>query len=112
MKQPRLNVALVLETPIRQPDGSGGFRRIWQREGRLWAAMEAGSGGERLAEVGAKSVTSWRITTRAAPPGDPRRPRPEQVFTLGTRRFRILSVAERDPAGRYLTCHAQEEDLA
>lgn len=109
MSAPRLDVALTLETPERVADGLGGFRLIWRMEGRLWAAMHAGAGRERLAEVGPKSTTAWRITLRAAPSGDPRRPRPDQRLRLGQRFFRILSVAESGAGGRYLVCHAQEE---
>lgn len=109
MSAPQLNVALVLETPLRAPDGHGGFRLSWLAEGRLWAEMVAGTGSERIAEVGPKSQVSWRITIRAAPFGDPRRPRPEQRLRLGDRVFQIQSVAEAGRDGRYLTCLAQEE---
>ncbi len=106
---PKLNVALILETPLRAPDGHGGFRLDWQPEGRLWAEMRAGAGREQIAEVGPESRVSWRITIRAAPVGDPRRPRPEQRFRLGARLFAIHAVAESGAGGRYLTCLAQEE---
>lgn len=108
----RLNVPLVLETPERVADGMGGFRLVWHPLGQLWAGMRAGAGGERFAEVGAKSVVTWRITVRAARAGGPRRPRPEQRLRMGTRVFRIASVAEEGPEGRYLTCIATEEMMA
>lgn len=108
-KPPRLDVALVLESPERFADGLGGFGVIWRAEGRLWAAMQAGAGSERIAEVGPKSTVNWRVTVRAAPFGDPRRPRPDQRFRLGARLLRILSVAETGAGGRHLVCLAQEE---
>ena len=116
MKAPRLSVPLMIESPVREPDGMGGYRLIWQDSGRIWAEMRSGAGGERFAEVGARSVVSWRITVRAALADDPRRPRPEQRLRMGegpaARRFRIEAVAESDPRGRWLVCIAKEESLA
>ena len=116
MNAPRLSVPLMIESPVREPDGMGGYRLVWQDVGRIWAEMRSGAGGERFAEVGARSVVSWRITVRAALAGDPRRPRPEQRLRMGdgpeARRFRIEAVAESDPQGRWLACIAKEESLA
>lgn len=116
MSAPRLTVPLVLESPVRAPDGMGGFQLSWQPAGQLWAEMRSGAGAERFAEVGAQSVVNWRITVRAAPAGDARRPRPEQRLRMGegalARRFRIEAVAEADPVGRWLVCIAKEESLA
>lgn len=114
MRAPR--VPLVLESPLRLPDGMGGFALAWQPAGRIWAAMRSGAGGEQAVGAGARSVVSWRITVRAAPVGDPRRPRPEQRLRMGAgagaRHFRIEAVAESDPAGRWLVCTATEEGMA
>lgn len=109
MSAPRLSVALVLETLDRQPDGLGGYRPVWRAEGRLWAELRAGSGRERYGEVGPSSAVLWRITLRAAPLGDPRRPHAGQRLRQGLRMFRILSVAETGAGGRYLICQAEEE---
>lgn len=111
MGAPRLNVQLVLEAAERQGDGMGGHQVLWRELGTLWAEMDAGSGRERHAEVGPQSVVRWRITVRGVPIGDPRRPAAGQRLRLGDRLFRIEAVAERDPAGRWLTCFAREEDL-
>lgn len=107
---PKLNVRLALEAPERQPDGLGGHKVVWAQLGWLWAGMNAGSGRQRFAEVGPESVVRWRITVRSALAGDPRRPVAGQRFRLNQRLFRIDAVAEQDPAGRWLTCFAQEED--
>lgn len=116
MNAPRLSVPLMIESPVREPDGMGGYRLIWQDSGRIWAEMRSGAGGERFAEVGARSVVTWRITVRAALAGDPRRPRPEQRLRMGegpdARRFRVEAVAESDAQGRWLVCIAKEESLA
>ena len=112
MAAPRLNVPLTLETPVRESDGMGGFRIVWRGLGQIWAEMRSGGGTETRAEVGPQSRVGWRITLRAAPAGDPRRPRPEQRLRMGNRLFRINAVAESDPRGRWLICFAVEEDQA
>ena len=111
MSAPRMTVPLVLESPERVHDRMGGYRTVWRPLGVLYAAMRAGAGSERQTEVGAQSVVVWRITLRAARPGDPRRPRPDQRFRMGGRVFRIDAVAEADPAGLWLDCLAREEKL-
>lgn len=110
MGAPGLNVRLALEAPERQGDGMGGHRVVWLSLGTLWAEMDAGAGRQRLAGVGPESVVLWRITVRGAPSGDPRRPKAGQRLRLLDRLFRIEAVAERDTAGRWLTCFAREED--
>lgn len=113
MTAPRPNVNLTLESPHQEPDGAGGFRLLWRDLGHLWAEMRAPSGTERLAEVGAQSINQWRILVRAAPPADPRRPRPGQRFRMGegacARHFRIEAVAEAATDGRWLICTAKEK---
>ncbi|MRX50685.1 head-tail adaptor protein [Paracoccus sp. S-4012] len=109
MRRVQPDVALVLEAPLRIADGLGGQVTQWVARGQLWGAMDAGSGREARGEAGAASVVAWRITVRAAPPGDPRRPRPGERLRLGPRIFRIEAVAEDGPRGRWLVCHAKEE---
>lgn len=106
-------VPLLLEAPVSLPDGMGGFALSWRTVGRIWAGLRSGSAGERGSDIGAQSVVTWRIKVRAAPVGDPRRPRPEQRLRMGEgaseRRFRIVTVAEDDARGRWLLCTAREE---
>ncbi|SNR58701.1 head-tail adaptor protein [Paracoccus sediminis] len=110
MSGPKLGVRLDLERSVRQQDGMGGYRIVWQPIGALWAEMRAGSGQERGAEVGPESVVSWRITVRGAKVGDLRRPVAGQRLRMGRRLFAIEAVAERDVTGRWLTCFAREEE--
>lgn len=112
MSAPNPNVRLDLEVSVREGDGMGGYRIVWQRIGTLWADMKAPAGRERGAEVGPESIVSWRITVRGAPAGDPRRPAAGQRFRLGQRLFAVEAVAEHDPAGLWLTCFAREEEPA
>lgn len=104
-----LNRRLVLEEAQHTPDGAGGQTATWAALGTLWARVVPGTGREAAGEAVSLSLTRYRIVIRAAPHGAPSRPRPGQRFRDGTRLFQILSVAEHDTAGRYLTCHTQEE---
>ncbi|MFL9503940.1 head-tail adaptor protein [Rhodopseudomonas palustris] len=109
MKAPHLNRALVLEGAERVDDGAGGFATVWQPVATLWAELVAGAGRDPAGEEVVLSSVACRITVRAALPGAPNRPRPDQRFREGSRIFTILAVAERDPAGRWLICHCREE---
>lgn len=112
MAVPNLNRKLVLEAPERIADGAGGFSHAWVALGALWAEVKPGTGVERAGEFVTLASVPFKIVVRAAPEGSPRRPLPEQRFRDGARIFRILAVAEADPAGHYLTCFAREEVVA
>lgn len=109
MARVNLNRRLVLEAPQRVPDGAGGHAESWAEIGVLWADVAARSGREGTDAGLQVSSAAYRITVRAAPYGAPSRPRAEQRFRDGQRIFRIEAVTERDSAGRFLTCFAQEE---
>lgn len=108
MSAPRLRRRLVLEGRLDTPDGMGGFAVSWTALGTLWADMAARSGREAVVAGRASPRQSWRIMVRGAPAGAASRPRPDQRFREGARVFNIISVAEADPAGRYLMCFAEE----
>ncbi len=109
MNVPRLNRRLTLESPVRVPDGAGGFEQSWTAIGVVWAQLKARTGRETQGAAASLSTVPYSVVVRAAPVGDPQRPVPEQRFRDGTRVFHIRSVAEADPEGRYLTCIADEE---
>lgn len=104
-----LNRKLVLETPVRVADGAGGFTETWSPLGQLWAEVKPSSSRERMSGTVTMSGTPYKITVRSAPVGASARPRAEQRFREGTRRFRILGISDGDRASMYLTCHAIEE---
>lgn len=110
MSAPRLNRRMVLESPVRAPDGLGGYAEGWAVEGTVWAELMPGNGREVLAAGLTLAAVPWRITLRGAPFGAPSRPRAGQRLREGTRVFAIHAVAERDAGGRYLTCFAREEE--
>ncbi len=109
MARVTLNRKLTLEEAQRVPDGAGGFDETWVVLGTLWADIAARSGRETGGEAVSLSSTGYRITVRAAPFGAPSRPKPGQRLCDGARIFRIDAVAEKDGAGRFLTCFAEEE---
>jgi head-tail adaptor len=107
-----LSRKLVLEAPVRTPDGAGGYAQGWTALGTVWAEVLAGAGREAAGAGAAVSRVVYRVTVRAAPVGSPQRPQPDQRFRDGARVFRVLSVAERDAGGRYLVCQTEEEMAA
>jgi head-tail adaptor len=109
MKAPVLSRPVLLEAPVRSPDGAGGFTAGWAVLGTLWAEIVPGSGGEQGAAGVSLSRVIHRVTVRGAPVGAEGRPKAEQRFRDGTRLLRILSVTERDPDGRWLICQTEEE---
>ncbi|MCF6273693.1 MAG: head-tail adaptor protein [Rhodobacteraceae bacterium] len=108
MSTPRLNRKLVLEERQKLPDGMGGFSESWVAKGALWASINAVGASEQLLAARELPVMKFKIITRAAPFGAASRPRPEQRFREGGRRFDILAVGEYDPAGQYLEIWAEE----
>ena len=108
MKRGKLNRKLVLEERTRLPDGMGGFSESWVAKGEIWANLDARGAVERQVGGRTLSATKFRIITRAAPFGADSRPRPDQSFREGGRRFDILAVSEYDDAGRFLEIWAEE----
>jgi head-tail adaptor len=107
---PNLTRKLTLEERVQVADGAGGFEESWESRGTLWAEVRLRSGRETSRRPAvAVSLTSSRITVRAAPFGSPSRPKPDQRFREGSRTFRILAVGEADAQARFLTCFVDEE---
>ena len=112
MRLPHLNRRLVLEAPLRSPDGAGGFTERWIAQGTVWAEVTARTGAERPVGGAAISRVGYRIVVRAAPQGSSMRPAPDQRFRDGARLFVIRAVAEHDAQGRFLNCFVDEEVAA
>jgi head-tail adaptor len=112
MTSPQLTRQLVLESPVRSPDGSGGYVTTWTPLGTIWAEVRAGAARESAGVGTALARVNYTITLRAGLVGASSRPTPDQRFREGSRLFTILAVAERDPDGRYLVCQTVEEIAA
>lgn len=112
MSSMHLNRKLTLEALQRVADGAGGYDESWARLGTHWARLRSGKGRVRAVGAAALSQVPTEIVVRAAPPGSPARPAPEQRFRDGARCWRVLAVSELDPQGRYLRCDTLEEAVA
>ena len=109
MKAPNLSRKLVLEDPVQVSDDAGGLTTTWTPLGVHWAQITPGTGRERLDSSLPRSIIPLRILVRASPVSSNARPHAGQRFVEGARVFNIIAITERDPSGRYLTCHAEEE---
>lgn len=108
----RLLRRLVLETPEREADGSGGHVTLWRPLGTLWADVASRTSREDFVASQPRPRVKYRILVRGAPVGAPSRPRAEQRLREGTRVFDILTVADQAPDGRYLEIFAEEGSLS
>ncbi|MEH6646194.1 MAG: head-tail adaptor protein [Sulfitobacter sp.] len=80
MSAPRLNRALVLETPAELRDGAGGYVQGWVPVGTLWAEVTPRSGRETAQSGAPISRMAYRIIVRGAAVGSPERPTAQQRF--------------------------------
>lgn len=109
MSAPHLTRSLVLEAPVRTPDGAGGYAKTWAVLGALWAEVVPGGGRDVAGQEVTLASVAYRVTVRGAVQGAPSRPKPGQRFRDGARLFTILAVTERDPAAQFLVCFTREE---
>jgi head-tail adaptor len=104
----RLTRRMMLETREAAADGAGGQAVSWRALGALWVEATPRTGREVFAGERPGGRVQWRMVVRAAPMGAPSRPRPDQRLREGARVFDIVTVAERDPEGRFLEIIAEE----
>ncbi|MBL9059964.1 MAG: head-tail adaptor protein [Mangrovicoccus sp.] len=112
MTVPDPRTAFTLEGVQETPDGAGSVREAWVALGIVWGELRGGNGNEGLqGEVGV-ARSNYSILVRGAPHGAPSRPTVRQRLRRGSRVFRVVSVTEADPAGRFLVCRVVEEQTA
>ncbi len=112
MSLPRLGRLMYLETPVRQPDGAGGYIENWIQLGAMWCEVLLRSGGESVLGGAAVSTVRYKITVRSAPVGHPERPIAGQRFRDGSRLFTVRAVGERAGVAGFLVCFVDEEVAA
>lgn len=95
-----------IETADRTDNGSGGAVESWQPVSKIWAAIDAQTGGERVRSEGVAGQVSHQIHLRYR--GDLT---PAHRFRFGSRIFDILAVFDVDERRRFLRCLCQERDL-
>ena len=103
MSLPRLGRLMYLDSPVRQPDGAGGFTESWLELGAMWCEVLLRSGGEAVQGGAPVSAVTYKVTVRSALVGHSERPMAGQRF------FNISAVAERVGEGAFLTCFVDEE---
>jgi SPP1 family predicted phage head-tail adaptor len=97
---------LTLEAPQRTADGGGGAIVTWTLIADVWGAVVPLSGSESLEADGLKGRVTHQISIRYRPGISP-----EMRFVLGTRRFDIRAVVDRDEHRRFLRCLVEEQVL-
>lgn len=111
MSGPQLNFKMVLEEPLRVPDGAGGYTQTWNTVGTLWGAVVARGAADGDVAAGPISRLRYRVTLRGAAADDPARPRVGQRLRLGGRVLTVDGVVDAAPDARFLTVWASEEVL-
>lgn len=109
MKKPSigaLRYRLLLEEPLRTPDGGGGVSISWSPAATVWGAVHAKTGIEKLSAGRNSSKISHEITIRYRDGV-----LPSMRFRQDGRVFEILAVLTLDQEKRWLRCLCEERNL-
>ena len=101
-----LRARLVLEEPVRTPDGGGGVSEGWVEVATVWGRIKARPGSEALKADRVTATVMHDITIRYRAGVIP-----EMRFRAGARIFHILSVVDIKDRSRWLVCRCEERDL-
>lgn len=100
----KLRHRLTLEAPDDEPDGAGGFVRVWNPLGQVWGAIEPLSAGAAVVADQRVGLLTHRVVLRL---------RPDLTlnhrFRLGGRLFTIRVMRDREEDARFLECLVAEE---
>ena len=100
-----LRERLVLEQPVRTPDGGGGASVTWELVAELWAHVRPISGDERLRHDQLAGRLTHEVWLRYRPGVTP-----AMRFRQGTRVYEIVAVLEAQRRSR-LQCLCEERTL-
>lgn len=64
LKAGELNRQILLQLPVRTPNGRGGFTKGWSEPRRVWAKMVMLKGDEALQHNLVRKRQIWRVTVR------------------------------------------------
>ena len=106
MIEPRignLDQRLMLQSPVRTPDGAGGATIAWSLIAEVWAWVSPAGGAERLDAEGLKGRVTHEVWLRHR-----EGVKPEMRFLLGTRALEIRAVFEAGGRRPYLRCICEE----
>jgi SPP1 family predicted phage head-tail adaptor len=101
----RLSHRLTLESPVRTPDGGGGWTVVWEAVADMWGAVEMPSGRERVEGGRLSGTANARITIRYRDDVTP-----AMRFRNGAQVFEIRTVLDVDGRRRYLRCDCERRD--
>lgn len=102
----RMRHRIMVEAPLRVPDGSGGVIESWTEVAALWARIIDRAGTEAFSADGISGTLTHEVTLRPHPDLVPR-----NRIRLVNRSFHILSVRTLgEPADR-VTCLCEERGL-
>lgn len=102
----RLRHQLILEQPVRTPDGGGGTSESWSTVATLWAAIISTGGTENFDVDALTGRISHEIVLRYRPGIEP-----AMRLRLGARVFEIAAVINIDERNRWTRCLCVERDL-
>jgi SPP1 family predicted phage head-tail adaptor len=95
---------LMIEAPDDEPDGAGGFVRVWNPLGQAWAAIEPLSAAAAVVADQRVGALTHRVLLRLR-----RDLTLNHRFRLGARVFTIRVLRDREEDGRFLECLVAEE---
>ena len=109
MSQPRigqLRQRLVLESPVRIPDGGGGAIESWLTVAEIWASLTPATGAESVPAEAIAGHVSHVVVMRHRSDVVP-----AMRLRSGTRLFEITAILDADGRRRHLKCLCRERDL-
>lgn len=95
---------LMIEAPDDEADGAGGFVRVWNPLGQVWAAIEPLSASAAVVADRRIGALTHRVLLRLR-----RDLTLNHRFRLGERIFTIRALRDREEDGRFLECLVAEE---
>jgi SPP1 family predicted phage head-tail adaptor len=105
MRIAALRDRLILEQPVRSPDGGGGASIAWDPIAELWASVCPISGDERLSHDQIAGRITHTVWLRHRPGLVP-----AMRFSQGARIYEIVAVLD-TPSRTHLKCLCEERTL-
>ncbi|MCP1198133.1 phage head closure protein [Notoacmeibacter sp. MSK16QG-6] len=99
----KLRTRLVLEAPVRTPDGAGGHEVEWQTVGEFFAHVEPTGVSATVAGGAVRQELTHRVTLRQRSDIAP-----AMRLLRNGHAMRIETVSDLDGTGRYLVCGCTE----
>ena len=102
----KLRTRLVLEAPVRTPDGAGGHEVEWQTVAEFFAHVEPARASTTVVGDATRQQLTHRVTLRHREDVHPSM----RLLRNGQHVMRIDTVRDLDGTGRYLVCGCTETE--